>query len=108
LESIPSSTTTPISTSTSTSTSTSISTSTTASTKTSDPFGVLGSPGFSAGAFLVSPFSPDGVPDIQLTVYPQVRTPRTSRTSHIIVFIYGFPLLMEPTNTTRTALAANC
>ncbi len=35
-------------------------------------FGVLGSPGISAGAFLVSPYSTNGVPDIQLTVFPTV------------------------------------
>lgn len=36
-------------------------------------FGVLSSPGISAGAFLVSPYSENGIPDIQLTVFPTVR-----------------------------------
>lgn len=35
-------------------------------------FGVFSSPGFSAGAFLKSPFAVDKVPDIQLTVFPTV------------------------------------
>ena len=35
-------------------------------------FGVLSSPGISAGGFLVSPYSTDGIPDIQLTVFPTV------------------------------------
>jgi len=35
-----------------------------------DEFGVLGSPGLAAGAFIVSPYSKDGRPDIQLTVFP--------------------------------------
>jgi hypothetical protein len=34
---------------------------------------ILGTVGLSAGAFLVSPYSLDGVPDIQLTAYPKVR-----------------------------------
>ena len=33
---------------------------------------ILGTVGLSAGAFLVSPYSLDGVPDIQLTAYPKV------------------------------------
>jgi hypothetical protein len=32
----------------------------------------MGSSGLSAGAFLVSPYSTDGAPDIQLTVFPTV------------------------------------
>lgn len=48
-----------------------------------DPFGALGSPGFSAGAFIRSPYAiddasssgpdVDNVPDIQLTFFPNVR-----------------------------------
>lgn len=38
-------------------------------------FGVLASVGLSAGAFLVSPFSKDGVPDIQLTFFPTISEP---------------------------------
>lgn len=38
-------------------------------------YGVLGTSGISAGAFLCSPFSINGVPDIQLTVFPTVSEP---------------------------------
>lgn len=38
----------------------------------STEFGVVGSPGVSAGAFLVSPYSTNGEPDVQLTVFPKV------------------------------------
>ena len=38
-------------------------------------FGVWSSTGVSAGAFLVSPFSDDGTPDVQLTVYPALIEP---------------------------------
>jgi choline dehydrogenase-like flavoprotein len=38
-------------------------------------FGVLSSPGISAGAFLSSPYAQEGVPDIQLTVFPTVAEP---------------------------------
>ena len=39
---------------------------------TSTDYGLMGSSGISAGAFLVSPYSTDGAPDIQLTVFPTV------------------------------------
>jgi choline dehydrogenase len=35
-----------------------------------DDLGVFGSSGLAGGAFLVSPYSTDGIPDIQLTVFP--------------------------------------
>lgn len=35
-------------------------------------FGILASPGLSAGAFLVSPYSKNDVPDIQLTMFPSI------------------------------------
>ncbi len=38
-----------------------------------EQIGVLGSPGFGVGAFLISPFANEPVPDIQVTVYPTVR-----------------------------------
>ena len=41
--------------------------------------GVLASPGFSAGAFLSSPWSDDGDPDIQLTVFPRTIEPHYSQ-----------------------------
>jgi hypothetical protein len=37
-----------------------------------DKIGVLGSTGFSVGAFLTSPYSTSSTPDIQVTVYPTV------------------------------------
>jgi choline dehydrogenase-like flavoprotein len=40
--------------------------------------GVLGSPGFSAGGFLASPWSEDKEPDIQLTVFPRAEEPHYS------------------------------
>jgi choline dehydrogenase-like flavoprotein len=39
----------------------------------STEFGVVGSPGVAAGAFLLSPYSKNGEPDLQLTVFPKVR-----------------------------------
>ena len=38
-------------------------------------YGLFGSVGLSAGAFLVSPYSETGTPDIQLTVFPQITEP---------------------------------
>ncbi len=38
-------------------------------------FGVMGTASFSAGAFLASPWSKNGIPDIQLTVFPKVEEP---------------------------------
>ncbi len=35
-------------------------------------FGVVGAPGVAAGAFLTSPYSETGEPDIQLTSFPKV------------------------------------
>jgi hypothetical protein len=35
-------------------------------------FGVMGTPGFSSGAFLHSPFCKSADPDIQLTFFPSV------------------------------------
>lgn len=37
-------------------------------------YGVMGSPGFSSGAFLNSPYCNSNDPDIQLTLFPSVRT----------------------------------
>ena len=37
--------------------------------------GVLGTPGFSVGAFLASPWADEAVPDIQLTVFPRIIEP---------------------------------
>ena len=44
-------------------------------------YGALGSPGFSAGAFLASPFSYSGEPDVQLTLYPSFMDTRAPRSS---------------------------
>ena len=35
-------------------------------------FGIVGAPGVAAGAFLTSPYSETGEPDIQLTSFPKV------------------------------------
>ena len=35
-------------------------------------YGIVGTPGISAGAFLMSPHCSSGQPDIQLTVFPKV------------------------------------
>lgn len=35
-------------------------------------YGILGSTGLAAGAFLLSPWAEENVPDIQLTVFPSV------------------------------------
>jgi hypothetical protein len=35
-------------------------------------FGILGTPGFSVGGFLLSPFALTDEPDVQLTVFPVV------------------------------------
>jgi hypothetical protein len=35
-------------------------------------YGVMGTPGFASGAFLMSPYSTTGEADIQLTVFPSV------------------------------------
>ena len=47
---------------------------------TGKSFGLLGSAGLSAGAFLVTPWSVDGIPDIQLTVFPTVSEPHLVNT----------------------------
>ena len=41
--------------------------------------GAFATPGFSAGAFLTSPWANDSVPDIQLTVFPRVEEPHIIR-----------------------------
>ncbi len=46
--------------------------------KSETKFGILGTPGFSAGAFLSSPWSDDGNPDVQLTVFPKAVEPHYS------------------------------
>jgi len=40
-----------------------------------EDIGILGSPGISAGAFLISPFAQNNIPDIQLTVFPTFGEP---------------------------------
>jgi choline dehydrogenase len=40
--------------------------------------GTFGTPGFSAGAFLRSPWAKDDAPDIQLTVFPRVMEPHVT------------------------------
>lgn len=42
------------------------------SSKPSTDFGIIGTPGISAGAFLTSPYSSNKQPDIQLTIFPKV------------------------------------
>ena len=46
--------------------------------------GAFGSPGFSAGAFLLSPWAKDGIPDIQLTVFPREIEPHVLRKENYV------------------------
>ena len=48
-------------------------------------YGALGSAGFAAGAFLASPYSYYGEPDIQLTLYPSVMDPLMPRSGEAVV-----------------------